>query len=224
MNNKTIIIANNSDTTKQLENWMAQQLPELQLIGKAYNTCEGLVMLQQKQPQFVFVHLEDLTAEGFLKLQQIKQSAFSIIFMTSTFMNESFQLPQPLLNYGASKPLNIELKVDNEMKCVPTHQIIRLESDSNYTQFYLNEESQPILMSKPLKYYVEQFGAKQFIRPHRSHFVNCNYIDSHLRQMQHLVLKDGTRIPISRRKRSLVNTLIMKRLQQHLNGKRGARF
>jgi len=42
MNNNTIIISNSSNTSDQLENWVVKQMPELQLIGKADNTQEGL--------------------------------------------------------------------------------------------------------------------------------------------------------------------------------------
>jgi len=201
MNNKTIIISNNSNTSNQLENWMGLQMPNLQLIGKANNTNEGLKMLQQKQPELVFVNLEDLTAEGFIKLKQIQNQAFSIIFVTDAFMNGDAQFPAPILNVARFKKPGIQLKVDDATKHIPYQQIIRLEACSNYTQFYLSQSAKPILTSKTLKFYVNELDENTFVRPHQSHLINRNFIDEVvLKPTPHLVLNNGVKISIARRK------------------------
>lgn len=88
---------------------------------------------------------------------------------------------------------------------VPVKDIIRLEAHSNYTKFYINGYEDLVVVSKTLKHYQQKFQEEQFIRPHQSHLVNRAYIDAYSRQNGgFLILKDDTKIEVSRRKKSNV--------------------
>jgi len=185
MNNKTLIIANKPNTSKQFKNWMMQQIPQLQLTGKSGMNQEGLMMLQQKQSQFIFLNLKDLSVDGFLQLQQMENTACSIFFS----------------NQITSNSPGLKLKVDGIIKYIPYYKIVRLEACSNYTQFYLSNSIKPVLTSKTLKYYVEQLGEDAFVRPHQSHLVNRSFVQRVvLKPKPCLILKEGCKIGISRRR------------------------
>jgi len=82
--------------------------------------------------------------------------------------------------------------------------IIRCESDHNYTKFFLKDNTK-LFVSKTIKEYVILLESYNFIRPHQRHLVNTKYIKSFLKEYGgELLLHDGTRIPVSRRKKDEV--------------------
>jgi len=102
---------------------------------------------------------------------------------------------------------NILISFNRRTHTISLNDIIRLEASSSYTQFYIRGFSRPILKSKPLKYYVQKLNSNQFIRVHKSHLVNQNFIQSYqLKGKRLLMLKDGSEITISRRKMAFVKS------------------
>ncbi|MBX2965289.1 MAG: response regulator transcription factor [Cyclobacteriaceae bacterium] len=81
-------------------------------------------------------------------------------------------------------------------------EIVRLESDSNYTRFHLKNE-QPILVSKTLKDYEELLTAETFVRVHHSHMINLAHVQEYRKgQGGVVVMTDGTEIEVSARKKA----------------------
>ena len=81
--------------------------------------------------------------------------------------------------------------------------IIRCEGMSNYTKFYLSNYH-PILTSKTIKEYEEILIPHKFIRVHKSHLVNAEFVTGYVQQINNLILKDGTQIEVSRRRKKEV--------------------
>jgi len=79
--------------------------------------------------------------------------------------------------------------------------IIRLQAESNYTRFFFLDKSE-FLSAKTLKEYEELLPQERFIRVHRSHIVNKSFINQYNREGMLLVLKDGTSLEVSRRKKA----------------------
>lgn len=77
--------------------------------------------------------------------------------------------------------------------------LIRCESESNYTWFYL-EGGEKILASKTLKSFESILLDQSFVRVHRSHLVNKNFITG-VDKADVLILKDGSQIPLARNKK-----------------------
>ncbi len=97
----------------------------------------------------------------------------------------------------------IILKTIDSIYSVSVKDIVRCESDVNYTRFFLND-GRKILLSKPLKEYDELLSEFGFFRIHQSHLINLDYFE----QIKKLnggfaVMKDGSEIPISSRKKEL---------------------
>lgn len=78
--------------------------------------------------------------------------------------------------------------------------VIRLEAQQNYTQFVLREGREKILASINIGEYEEQFEPYEgFMRVHRSHLVNLSYVEKYVKSGgRHLVMSDGTAVPVSR--------------------------
>jgi two-component system, LytTR family, response regulator len=86
--------------------------------------------------------------------------------------------------------------------------IIRCESDNYYTYFFF-VDGRKLLISKTLKENEELLSSYNFIRPHKSHLVNIRYIKSYVRQDGgYILMTEGTRIPVSRRKRDKMMEII----------------
>lgn len=98
----------------------------------------------------------------------------------------------------------IILSTSEGMHIVNTDDIIRCESDDYYTNFFfLNGTS--LLISKTLKQNEAMLSDFNFIRPHKSHLVNIKYIKSYLKvDGGYILMTDGSKIPVSRRKRESI--------------------
>jgi two-component system, LytTR family, response regulator len=96
------------------------------------------------------------------------------------------------------------LSSSKETRFVKTKEIIRCESNNNYTTFYILD-GERIVTTKPIFEYEEILQGYGFIRCHQSHLVNKRYIKSLVKEDGgYLLLENGDQIPISRMKRDLV--------------------
>ncbi|MEO6405413.1 MAG: LytTR family DNA-binding domain-containing protein [Ferruginibacter sp.] len=84
--------------------------------------------------------------------------------------------------------------------------IIRLEASSNYTCIYFNNRL-PLLIAKILGDYEDVLAGCGFVRTHRSHLVNKSYV-SFVDNAGNILMKDASRVEISRRKRKQVIELL----------------
>ncbi|MCE6991769.1 LytTR family DNA-binding domain-containing protein [Dyadobacter sp. CY323] len=89
-----------------------------------------------------------------------------------------------------------------------TNEIIHLEADRNYTLIY-HKGGKPFVASKTLKHFEELLVPFHFIRTHKSHLVNLEHMERFTANQDCIILSDGSKIDVSRRKREEV--------QQHLN-------
>jgi len=63
---------------------------------------------------------------------------------------------------------------------VNVNEIIRAEADDNYTNFYLTN-GKTFLVSKTLKHFDELLNEFDFVRVHKSHLVNLQYITKYIK-------------------------------------------
>lgn len=117
---------------------------------------------------------------------------------------EQIHIMQDSLNKIASTGKKIVLKDSNSIYFVNVNDIIRCESDGQYTEFYIDNLKR-IVISKPLKEYEELLEPYGFIRPHHSHIINTNKI---LRFDKvdggSLVMQNNDEIPVSHRKKTQI--------------------
>jgi two-component system LytT family response regulator len=98
----------------------------------------------------------------------------------------------------------IALPLQNEVRYVPVGNICRCEASDNYTRLYL-DNGECLLVCKTLKDFANLLQSYDFVRTHQSHLVNLHFVKSYLKEDGgQLLLKDKTRIPISRAHREQV--------------------
>ena len=102
----------------------------------------------------------------------------------------------------------IVLNTTENIHVVDVNDIIRCESDRNYTTFYLKNNIS-YYTSKTLKEYDELLTEYGFFRSHKSHLININYIDRYDKQGKgNIVLKDGSKVSVSVRRKELLIKLL----------------
>ncbi|MEO9003615.1 MAG: LytTR family DNA-binding domain-containing protein [Ginsengibacter sp.] len=97
----------------------------------------------------------------------------------------------------------LALPTNNGLQFFLPRDIIRCEGMSNYTKFYLSNYH-PILTSRTIKEYEDILIPHKFIRVHKSHLINAEFISGYAQQMNNLILKDGTFVEVSRRRKKEV--------------------
>lgn len=86
--------------------------------------------------------------------------------------------------------------------------IIRCESEDNYTRFFIKNHK-PVLISKTLKEYEELLTEHGFERIHQSHLININELKSYIKKDGgFVVMSDNSQLPVSQRKKERLQELI----------------
>ena len=155
-----------------------------------------------------------ITAFGEYALQAIKFSALDYILKPidideltkaiekarEIFKVEEEQLKVRALleNFEEKKPLRrIVLHTSDSLHYVNIEEIVRCESDNNYTFFYLTE-NRKILVSKTLKEFTELLKDSGFLRVHQSHLINALFVDKFIKSDGgYLLMKDKSNVPVS---------------------------
>jgi len=102
----------------------------------------------------------------------------------------------------------IALPMFGETRYVNVNDIMRCEADNTYTRFFL-ADSEQVMVSKTLKEYADMLERYEFLRTHQTHLVNIAFIKSWIREDGgSLLLKDGTKIPISKINRTKVKDML----------------
>lgn len=101
----------------------------------------------------------------------------------------------------------IALPTADGLEFIATNDLIRLESEGNYTNVFVVDGSK-YFISKAMKHVAEKLPPTHFIRPHNSHVVNIQFIKRYLRgKGGQLILTDNTVIPVSRSRKQDITHL-----------------
>lgn len=90
-----------------LEEMIAQFLPNLQVVASAESVKEAVTLIEEHQPDLVFLDVEMPENDGFDLLKHFKQPAFHVIFTTSHPHYAIKALKSDALDY-LLKPIQIE--------------------------------------------------------------------------------------------------------------------
>lgn len=118
---------------------------------------------------------------------------------SEVFMND--QIKALLNNIEEKQTKKIAIPVAEGLELIEIDSIIRCQSSSNYTHIFLNNKKR-ITVPKTLSDIEKQLPENIFIRSHKSHLVNKNYVTKYIKNDgSYLVLEDETSVEVSRRKR-----------------------
>lgn len=121
-----------------------------------------------------------------------------------TLSKEMLELQFSTLFSNIERPKNLQkiiLKTAEKVYSINVQDIIRCESEKNYTTFYMLN-GQKLLVSATLKEYETLLLPMGFFRTHQSHLINMLYFDHYVKaDSGSIVMKDKTVIPLSVRKK-----------------------
>jgi len=100
----------------------------------------------------------------------------------------------------------IILKTSENIYVVDTDDIISIESDQNYSRFHL-VDGEPIFVSRTMKDYSSMLDERNFYRIHQSYIINLQHIKRYNRGENICIMSDGSKIPVSYRKKDELFTL-----------------
>ncbi len=137
----------------------------------------------------------------------ILEEAIGKVF-TSFNKNNFGRQVTTLLNNVSKQEKSIVLNTNDAIYVIDVQDIIRCQSDVNYTNFFLKNK-QKIVVSRPLKEFEEILEDQKFFRIHQSHLINIKYLEKYDKHSQVVILSDGTKLPVShRRKDKFINFIL----------------
>ncbi|NVK21472.1 MAG: LytTR family transcriptional regulator [Kangiellaceae bacterium] len=162
---------------------------------------------------FIFkAELVDKVTFGFVfKEQFFKWFYIELFIYVGVILIWSWRLTSHQSKTGDSKvraanSSNERIKIklnDGSFRLIEPAAIRWIESDSNYVHLYVNDSS---IMYRASLSDLEQKLGNNFFRSHRSALVNLRYVERI--NGNHICLKNGERVPMSRRQRSLLMQLL----------------
>jgi two-component system, LytTR family, response regulator len=127
---------------------------------------------------------------------------------SSTQSSPKDHLPQKLLALPTS--FGVEM-----IDCLS---LIRIEAVSNYCKLFFTN-GKTLVVAKVLAWFEDRLGDKGFIRLHRSHLVNMQFIlRLNNERKAEVVLKNSFNIPVSRRKKQQCRQTILQFYNAHQAG------
>ena len=105
------------------------------------------------------------------------------------------------LRGGQSESMQIALPTQEGIFYVPIKDILRCESDANYTMFFFTDRKK-IMVSKNLKEYEELLSPYHFVRVHNQYLINLRHVKKYIKgEGGIVVMNDDAQIEVARRRK-----------------------
>lgn len=136
-----------------------------------------------------------------IDLQELKIAIDRFRTKSNNSSNQQIQLLKKQLH----KFEKLALPIQEGLALVEIDQIMRIEANGSYSEFSIAEQS-PLLVSRNLKEYEEILSEHpDFIRVHRSHLINRQYVKKVLKaKAPILIMQDGQHITVSVSRKELI--------------------
>jgi len=107
-------------------------------------------------------------------------------------------------NFNPESMQKIVFSTAEGMHIIEIKKIIRCEADDYYTRIFV-EGRKLIMISKTLKEVDKMLSNHTFVRVHKTHLANVDYIKTYVKSGGgYLIMTNGVQIPVSRRKREVL--------------------
>lgn len=194
--------------------------PQLVFLDINMNDGSGFDLLEiVDQPTFsiIFTTASDLYAIKAFKFSAVDYllkpididdliAAVKKLDSNTAATNDNYEILKTNLSNKEIK--RIALHTHEKIHVCSIEEIVRCESNVNYTTFYFSDGSKKMI-TKTLKYFDQTLAGSNFLRVHQSHLINVLFIKEYVKMDGgYLIMKDGTTIPISNRKKAEVIKLI----------------
>ncbi len=211
---KTIIIDDERLARQELKTLIAKW-EEIQIIGEAANAFEAKEMIDQNQPDLIFLDIQMPQKTGFELLEELDHAPV-VIFVTAydEYAIQAFEVSaldyivKPIRterfdqciqkaigqiqnHQKGKKPTQHQIFIKDANKCyfIKLIEISYIKSIGNYAQLHFNGKS---AMVKRSLNYLEETLPDYFFRCNRSEIINHNFIDQ-----IHPLFKGALRIHLS---------------------------
>ncbi|MCZ2459427.1 MAG: LytTR family DNA-binding domain-containing protein [Chitinophagales bacterium] len=116
-------------------------------------------------------------------------------------VQEKLQVLRKSMQENKSQEDSIALPTRDGMEFVKIKNIVRIESNSNYSKLYF-QDGHTMLVTRLLKDFEEMLLPYHFYRVHNSHLINMSYIKKYIRgEGGQVVMQNGDVIDVARRKK-----------------------
>lgn len=121
-------------------------------------------------------------------------------FIGRSKLNERFEVLSQALTSKEFKKIGLPVK--DGVEFVNFEDIVLLEADRMYTNVYIAQHKLPMLISKPLKYFVDLLHHLEFFyKPHRSYFINLKFIKKYVKSDGgYIIMDNGKQVSLSKEK------------------------
>ncbi len=210
---KTIDIVGEADGVNNGVKLIENLTPELIFLDVQMQDGTGfdlLAKIDRSKIHVIFVSAYDRFAITAIKfsaidylLKPVDSSDLSIALTKVKTIKPTDQLQKKLdiLLGNINKIEKIALPSLDGIEFVKISNIVRCESDSNYTNFYLISGDK-IVVSKTLKDFEDMLESKGFFRTHKSHMINLAYLKKYIKGEGGIaVMEDNSQATVSRRRK-----------------------
>lgn len=124
----------------------------------------------------------------------------ALTFISRSKLNERLETLSQALRSKEFKKIGLPVK--DGVEFVNFDDIVLLEADRMYTNIYIVNRDKPILISKPLKYFVDILQHLTFFyKPHRSYYVNLKFISKYVKSDGgYIVMDNNKQVSLSKEK------------------------
>lgn len=220
---RALIVEDEIPARITLKSFLRKYFPDIIVVGEIDNTIEASRFIDHNDFEILFLDVQLKDGKATDMLQKVKNKNYRIIFTTAfenyaldAFKFKSFgYLMKPIdpsdfkeILLRVLKDLGINMLPGKQIKIpfsnghiwVNSADIIRCESESNYTIIHVSDGSSYTL-SKTLKLIEFEYESLGFIRIHQSHLVNIRYLKDLKISNNTITLLNGETLPVSRSKR-----------------------
>lgn len=233
---KAIIVDDEKKNIKILDHFLKKFCPLIDVVKTCESIKEAIEFIRFQKPDILYLDIKLNNGTSFHILQEIETENLEVIFITA-FKDYAIEAIKINAIDYILKPLSIEdvvlstnkaidsiekkillnLKGTNRVKdYITVHSIDNIEiikkedllycqSDGRYTTLWLADRK--VIASKNLGVF-EELLKGSFIRVHNSYLINYNHIKIiHKKNGFFCEMKNGKRIPVSKRKQYLISEL-----------------
>lgn len=217
-----IIIEDEELARAGIKSYLSKYFEEIEVIGEFEGVQDALRFLPLNEVEIIFLDVQLKDGLGTELLKKIDTQHYRIVFITAhedyamdAFKHKAFgYLLKPLDPEDFQEIINrviLDIKINPKEKMIKvpisesnvwmkTSEIVRCESQSNYSIIYTVDKS--YIISKTLKFVeIELINSTQFVRIHQSHLINLKFVMNKEIKHNTIELSTGDLIPVSRSKK-----------------------
>ena len=225
-----LIVDDEKKSRDLLNTMLSDYCQNVKVIGMAARVEESLELIARLRPQLVFLDIELSGKNAFDLLDILPNRRFEVIFTTGYEQYALKAFKYAGLDY-LLKPIDLEElqsaidragekivllndpeeEQDPDRLVVATHQgymvldpnrVVYLEAEGSYTQFYF-EDGSKVLVCDSIGDHEKNLPTQGFVRIHRSHLVNLDFVQEYVRgRGGYVLLKNGNHLNVSIRKKT----------------------